>query len=254
MPDPNATGADTPNDCKRSTCDDAGNLSQTPDVDDLPQDSKGDCKKPACTPDGKASTVNDDTDVPAATCMAYTCNAGTAKGTPANIGKSCATNGYGFVCGATGACNACPAPDASCTDPGPGAASRAPGAAYGFGDIGHCDAGGRTFCGALANGQSAYFKFRDDGTGPLCEYDPAISITPTGNAKLCEYFSCAAATISCPAGSTPASSGANNGCCIDAPGTAASMRIGTGSCRGASVLVSVTAASACSSYTLSFNL
>jgi hypothetical protein len=249
LPDPGASPADTPNDCKRATCDDSGSLVQTPDVNDLPTDTKGDCKKPACTADGKISTANDDADPPSSTCMTYTCNAGASKGTPANLGKSCSTNGYGFVCGASGACNACPTPDGSCTDPGPGAASRTPATAFNFGDIGRCDAGGRTFCGALANGQSAHFKYRDDGTGPLCEFDPVVSITPTGTATLCEYFTCP--SVTCPSGSTPATQGSNPGCCITANSTTAAMRINY--CYRANVQIAVTATSACTGYMLSFN-
>ena len=275
--DPNRS--DTGHDCKRTVCDVAGNPSSTPDLNDLPNDIARDCKRPACSADGqettapdpsdipadregdcrqpacdrsgRPTTVIDDSDPPSATCKSYTCRNGTATGVPANLGTNCST-GNGLVCGATGECDACPAPDAACTDPGPGRASRSPGTAYDWGDIGHCDSGGRTFCGALKTGETAYFAFRDDGTGIFCEFDPAIRVTPTSAVTLCEYFSCAEG-VTCPAGSTPSTNGTNSGCCITTTSSGGSMRIQP-KCRGARVLMSVTSTAGCAGYKLSFNL
>ncbi len=249
--DPTAV-KDTPHDCKQTACDAQGNPSYTPNTSDLPEDVAGDCKKPACaangtpsttpspsdipanvvgdckkpacTADGLPSTTNDDSDPPPpGACMAYTCSNGAAAGHPINQGKNCSS--YGFTCGTTGYCDTCPPADAQCTDPGPGKNSRTPNTAYAFDDIGRCDSGGRTFCGALPAGQTAYFSFRDDGTGFLCEHDPYISVSPSAPVTLCVGNQCT---------------------------DTGSMSFDTA--EGSTYVISVTAKTGCTSYELSFHL
>ncbi|HWL86713.1 MAG TPA: hypothetical protein VNO21_12975, partial [Polyangiaceae bacterium] len=165
-----------------------------------------------------------DKDPPAPSiCMSYTCANGTAKGNPINVGQNCSN--YGFSCGATGACDTCPAPNASCTDPGPGKNSRTPNTAYDFGDIGRCDDGGRSFCGVLAAGQTAYFKFRDDGTGLFCQHDPRVAVSPTAEVTLCVGSQCT---------------------------TTGSMSFAT--TEGSESIISVTAKTGCTGYQLGFHL
>lgn len=251
MPDPTDLPADVAGDCKAPACGADGAASTTVNVSDVPEDKTRDCKTPACGPDGTITSTNNNDDVPADTaCQTFTCANGTATGAPINEGQNCSD--LGFVCN-SGNCNLCPAPDAACTDPGPGNNSHSPGTAFGFGGIGHCDSGGRRFCGAVSANETTFYSFRDNGTGTIfCEFDPNISISSTAPVTLCEYFSCA--TVSCPSGSTPSTSGGLNGCCVDANSTLAAMRIGA--CSNADVLVSVKAkpGTTCAGYTLNFNL
>lgn len=215
---------DTPHDCKQTSCTADGNPAFTPSAGDVPDDKAGDCKKPTCTTDGLPSTANDDNDPPPPSdCASYTCANGTTKGTPIHQGKVCAPTG--FSCGASGKCDTCPAPDARCTDPGPGKNARSPSTAYHWGDIGRCDSGGRTFCGVLAAGQTAYFRFRDDGTGALCQLDPHIEVSPTAEVSLCVGSQCT---------------------------TTGALSFSSSS--GQEITFSVTAKTACTGYTLSFHL
>ncbi len=251
QPDVTDLPADVAGDCRAPACGADGRASAIANPSDVPADQNHDCQQPACAADGTITSVNDDADVPAdTTCETFACADGVATASPINEGQTCSD--LGFVCNG-GNCNVCPAPDASCADPGPGQNSQSAGTAFDFGGIGHCDSGGRSFCGAVAANETTFYSFRDNDTGTIfCEFDPSISISSTAPVTLCEYFSCGAVT--CPGGSTPSTSGDLQGCCVDADSTLAAMRINP--CGEASVLISVRAkpGTTCAGYTLRFNL
>ncbi len=250
-PDPSDVPTDVAHDCMKPGCSPAGMPTSTPDPTDLPTQETGDCQTAGCDASGNTTMTADNSDPPAATtCMTFACASGKAVGTPQNPTANCSD--YGFVCGADGLCTTCPTPDAACTDPGPGAAARTPTSAYDFGGIGHCDSGGRNFCGALNAGQTAYFTWKDDGTGPFCDFDPYIEVKPQGAVTLCEY-SDNCSSLTCPAGTTASTLGSANGCCL-AASAGDYQGFAFPACAGGRLYATVTPASAsCTGYDLEFN-
>jgi hypothetical protein len=249
---PSNTPVDTPHDCQKDTCDSLGNVTSTPAPSDVPIEPVGDCLVASCDAAGNAVHTPGDNPPAASTCDTFSCQSGTAVGAPQNVGTVCDTTN-GFACGATGECNVCPQPNASCTDPGPGASARTPATAFDFTSIGHCDSGGRSFCGALAAGESAWFTFYDDGTGPLCDFDPHIEFNATSaGATLCQYWQCP--SLACPSGTTSATSAAGDpGCCIAGP-AGSYAGFATSPCQGMRSYIEVQAGSeACTGYALDFN-
>jgi hypothetical protein len=247
-PDPTDAPIDMPHDCKKDVCGADGGIAQTPDPTDTPVDVSGDCKKDVCNADGTVGQVPDNMDAPPpSTCFSFTCNNGMANGTPINATMKC--DPLGFVCGTDGLCSTCPVPDAACDESGPG--SRSSTTAYDFQGIGHCDDGGRYFCGTVPAGQTDYYMYYDDGTGPLCVFDPYFEISPQAPVTMCAYFNCP--SISCPAGATSSTSAAGQpGCCLTAqPGTFTGMPIGF--CNGGRVTLQVTTSVACTGYELHFH-
>jgi hypothetical protein len=279
--DTNVPGADAPNDCLKPTCAADGTPTLVPDTADLPPDTPQDCLKPACAADGTPTTAPDPSDVPAdqpadclkntcdangkpttvpdnadppapGVCDTYTCNAGSAVASPANVGKVCSSTG--FACDTQGKCDVCPAVDAMCTDSGPGKSAHSPQTAVDYGGIGYCDYWGQSWCGALTANESSWFTYRDDGTvGLFCIFDPNFEVKPTAPVTLCTYFDCATA-VSCPIGSIAATSTTGHaGCCAAAPAsTFTGMRIDF--CKGARVEIEVrNGATPCTGYQLDFH-
>ncbi len=252
LPDPTNLPIDTPNDCQKNGCDSMGNVTSVADPSDVPIEPVGDCLVASCDSMGNEVHAPGNNPPAASTCDTYTCQSGSAVGSPQNVGTVCDTTD-GFACGATGECNVCPQPNAACTDPGPGASARSAASAFDFTSIGHCDTGGRSFCGALAAGQSAWFTFYDDGTGPLCDFDPHIEFNATSaGATLCQYWQCP--SLACPSGTTSATSAAGDpGCCIAGP-AGSYAGFATNPCEGMRSYIEVQAGSeACTGYALDFN-
>ena len=248
VPDPSDTPVDTPNDCHQASCSANGTVTPVPDPNDLPLDQRGDCQKNTCNADGTIGTTADDTDTPPpSTCQTFTCTSGKPVGTAANIGTVCSS--LGFACGTSGQCDTCPAPNAACSEPGIG--SRSSSAPYDFQGIGHCDSGGRSFCGAVPTGAADYATYYDDGTGPLCSFDPYFEILPSAPVTFCAYFDCP--SVACPSGSHADTSAAGKpGCCLNAAaGAFTGMQIGF--CSGARVTTKVTTGASCAGYELHFH-
>jgi hypothetical protein len=252
LPDPADIPVDVAGDCQKPACAVDGTMTSSPDPADVPPDQPGDCQRNSCTASGAPTTVPDDTDPPKpGPCDTYTCSAGAPVATPANVGKVCASTG--FACDTQGQCDVCPAVDAACTDPGPGATAHSPQTAVDYQGIGHCDSGGRSWCGALSASETSWFTYYDDGTGPFCTFDPMWEVKPTAPATMCVYFECSTPP-SCPVGALAATSTTGHaGCCIAAaPGTFTSMAMGF--CGGGRVEITVEGAtSACTGYELDFH-
>jgi hypothetical protein len=192
----------------------------------------------------------DDTDVPtgSTTCKTGTCSNGVPGTTARNIGTKC--NDIGEACSSAGECEGCFTPDANCTDVGPGAGAHASTSAKDWGGIGRCDEGGREWCGAVRNGETAYFKYYDDQTGPFCNFDPRISFYPTASATVCLLAECPVGPA-CPSGWTSASNGNLRGCCATVGAAGTNVKIEY--CRAAAVGITVTTADPCVGYRLAFN-
>ncbi len=239
-------------DCKQTICDGNGNATIEPDVNDVPVSPVGDCQTSTCSPDGTAGQTADDTDIPkvSATCKKGTCTHGAPGTAPADVGTSC--DDLGETCSSSGACDVCFTPDAACTDIGPGASAHTPTSPKDWGGIGRCDDGGRAWCGSVAAGGTAYFKYYDDQTGPFCNFDPRISFEPAGSATVCLLTECPG-TPSCPNGWAYANPGVGTyrGCCatVGAGGTDVAIDY----CRATHVMITVTTAEPCVGYRLAFN-
>jgi hypothetical protein len=247
-PDPTDVPPNTVGDCETTTCDDAGNVTYTPDPADVPADIiKGDCMAPGCDAAGNVISVDADDPPAMEPCMSYTCQSGEAVGAPANPGKNCSTEG--FICSTAGTCDVCPAADATCSDPGPGDGAYSLGTEHDFGSVGYCDDDGYSMCDALHAGVTAYFGYTSDGSFSFCDFDPDVNVKASATVTLCEYFTCP--SVTCPAGSLPATQGGLPGCC--ATGTTLDMAISP-SCSDTQTYITVESKSAaCTTYELAFH-
>lgn len=238
-------------DCKRTICDGNGGATIEPNVNDVPPDATGNCQKSTCNADGTPGQTPDDSDVPKSTaaCSKGTCSNGVPGSVPADVGSVCDDKGQ--ACSSTGACNVCFTPDAACTDLGPGASAHAPTSPKDWGGIGRCDTGGREWCGSVAANSTAYFKYSDDQTGPLCEFGPHISFSPSGPATVCLLSECPG-NPTCPNGWAYANPGIGTyrGCCatVSVGGTDVDIDY----CRANQQMITVTTTDPCVGYRLSF--
>lgn len=100
-----------------------------------------------------------------------------------------------------------------CSDPGPEPNDTLGQAAY-LGTIDDCDSSAMSFSGVLGDGDVDWFEY-DGADVSFCSVNPSRTITADAQVRLCKYPTCVQGTpeYTCPAGSSPDSTGGLNGCC-----------------------------------------